>query len=163
MKKLFIISAMIASIAATTVAQADDQGRGGDNRGDRHGMDNRGGDRGNNGNRNWQGDRGDHNRGDRGRSEWRGEARGNPNWSWQGQRYQAPRPYYRPSGYQVRRWNSGDRLPYAYRSRQYYVDYRAYNLYAPPSGYRWVRVDNDVVLAAVATGVIASVVAGLYY
>lgn len=168
MKKLFIISALVASIAGTTVAQADEQWRGGDNQGDRHG-DHRDHDRGNgnqnwqgnrgNGNQNWQGNRGE----DRGRSEWRGEARGYPNWKWQGQRFQAPRPYYRPSGYEVRRWNNGDRLPYAYRTRQYYVDYRAYNLYAPPAGYRWVRVDNDVVLAAVATGVIASVVAGLYY
>ncbi len=57
----------------------------------------------------------------------------------------------------------GYRLPNAYRGRQYYVDYRQYNLYAPPVGYRWVRVDNDVVLAAVATGVIASVIQGLYY
>jgi Ni/Co efflux regulator RcnB len=44
-------------------------------------------------------------------------------------------------------WNRGDR-----------VDYRHYHLNAPPSGYEWRQVDGNFVLAAVATGVIASVV-----
>jgi Ni/Co efflux regulator RcnB len=44
-------------------------------------------------------------------------------------------------------WNRGDR-----------VDYRAYHLHAPPSGYEWREVDGNYVLAAAATGVIASVI-----
>lgn len=44
-------------------------------------------------------------------------------------------------------WNRGER-----------VDYRTYHLRRPPSGYEWRLVDGNYVLAAVATGVIASVV-----
>jgi Ni/Co efflux regulator RcnB len=45
-------------------------------------------------------------------------------------------------------WNRGER-----------VDYRQYHLHAPPRGYEWRQVDGNYVMAAVATGVIASVVA----
>ena len=38
------------------------------------------------------------------------------------------------------------------------VDYRHYHLNAPPRGYEWRSVDGNYVLAAVATGVIASAV-----
>jgi len=52
-------------------------------------------------------------------------------------------------GYHMRQedWNRGER-----------VDYRTYHLRRPPSGYEWRLVDGNYVLAAVATGVIASVV-----
>jgi Ni/Co efflux regulator RcnB len=51
----------------------------------------------------------------------------------------------------------GGRLPSEYRSRQYVVDdWRGHHLSAPPRGYHWVQTGNDYVLAAVATGVIAS-------
>jgi Ni/Co efflux regulator RcnB len=36
-------------------------------------------------------------------------------------------------------------------------DYRVYGLSEPPYGCRWVRVNNDVVLAAIATGVVLDV------
>jgi len=53
----------------------------------------------------------------------------------------------------------GDRLPQQYRSRQYVVDdWRGHRLSAPPRGYRWVQVGGDYVLAAIATGVIASLI-----
>jgi Ni/Co efflux regulator RcnB len=39
------------------------------------------------------------------------------------------------------------------------VDYHEHHLRAPPRGYEWREVDGNYVLAAVATGVIASVVA----
>jgi Ni/Co efflux regulator RcnB len=39
------------------------------------------------------------------------------------------------------------------------VDYHEHHLRAPPRGYEWRSVDGNYVLAAVATGVIASVVA----
>ena len=53
-------------------------------------------------------------------------------------------------GYRMNRndWNRGDR-----------IDYRQYHLSAPPRGYEWRRVDGNYVMAAVATGVIASLVA----
>lgn len=52
-------------------------------------------------------------------------------------------------GYHMRHedWDRGDR-----------IDYRTYHLQEPPHGYEWREVDGNFVLAAVATGVIASVV-----
>jgi Ni/Co efflux regulator RcnB len=71
-------------------------------------------------------------------------------------RYQAPR------GYQARSWHRGDRLPSNYRGNAYRVDYRTYRLAAPPRGYEYHRVGNDVVLTAIASGVIASVLVGMF-
>jgi Ni/Co efflux regulator RcnB len=57
-----------------------------------------------------------------------------------------------------RDWHRGDRLPPDYRGPQYVVDdWRGYDLQPPPSGYQWVQVNGDFVLAAVATGVISSI------
>lgn len=39
-------------------------------------------------------------------------------------------------------------------------NWRAHRLSAPPRGYHWVQVGNDYVLAAIATGIIASVLLG---
>jgi Ni/Co efflux regulator RcnB len=52
-------------------------------------------------------------------------------------------------GYHMRHddWDRGER-----------VDYHTYHLRRPPKGYEWRLVDGNYVLAAVATGVIASVV-----
>lgn len=76
-------------------------------------------------------------------------------------RYKAGR-YQPPRGYQARHWRHGDRLPASYRSRAYVVDYHRYGLQAPPRGYQYTRVDNDVVLTAIATGVIASVIVDMF-
>jgi len=55
-------------------------------------------------------------------------------------------------------FRKGGRLPQNYRSNQYVVnDWRGHHLNAPPRGYHWVQTGNDYVLAAVATGVIASI------
>lgn len=70
--------------------------------------------------------------------------------------------YYHPRGYQARDWRRGERLPAAYRGRAYAVDYRAYRLAAPPRGYEYRRVGDDVVMTAIATGIIASVMFGLF-
>jgi Ni/Co efflux regulator RcnB len=70
--------------------------------------------------------------------------------------------YAPPKGYRAHNWTRGERLPTAYRGRTYVVDHRRYGLAAPPRGYEYVRVGNDVVLTAIATGVIASVVANLF-
>ncbi|MBO9560981.1 MAG: RcnB family protein [Caulobacter sp.] len=58
-----------------------------------------------------------------------------------------------------RRWERGQRLDARYRGNGYYVsDWRRHGLRAPPRGYRWQRVNDQYVLAAVATGLIASVI-----
>ena len=56
-------------------------------------------------------------------------------------------------------WYRGSYLPREYRGRNYVVDdWRAHHLYAPPSGYHWVQAPGgDYVLAAIATGLIASI------
>ena len=60
---------------------------------------------------------------------------------------------------EYRHWQRGQRLDARYRGNGYYVsDYRRHGLRAPPRGYRWQRVDDSYVLAAVATGLIASVI-----
>jgi Ni/Co efflux regulator RcnB len=72
--------------------------------------------------------------------------------------------YYRPSGYRHYAWHRGARLPAAYYGPRYIVhDYADYRLYRPPHGHHWVRVDHDVVLAAVATGAVIAVVNNLFY
>lgn len=69
-----------------------------------------------------------------------------------------------PRGYHVRSWRHGDHLPRSYYETRYIVnDYGRYHLHAPPRGHHWVRVNNDVVLAAVTSGLVVSVVSGLFY
>jgi Ni/Co efflux regulator RcnB len=55
-------------------------------------------------------------------------------------------------------WKKGYHMQKADWARAQRVDYRQYHLSAPPRGYEWRSVDGNYVLAAVATGVIASVV-----
>ncbi|WP_172448475.1 RcnB family protein [Caulobacter mirabilis] len=73
-------------------------------------------------------------------------------------RYEARR-YYEPRSYHGQ-WRRGDRLPDRYRYG-YAVDYRDYRLAPPPRGYEYRRAGDDVVLAAIATGIIASVLVGM--
>ena len=63
--------------------------------------------------------------------------------------------------YGQRRWARGQRYD-NYRNRSYIVnDYRRYGWAPPPRGYSYYRTDNgDVVMAALATGIIASIIAG---
>lgn len=78
-------------------------------------------------------------------------------------RYRAPARYVYPPGYRPYQWRVGYRLPPGYYGRPYYVDYNYYRLPPPPYGYGWVRVDRDVVLVALATGLIIDALYGLYY
>lgn len=69
-------------------------------------------------------------------------------------------PYYY-SGYSPR-YSVGHYYSYAPRRTVYINNYDHYGLYAPPSGYHWVR-DNDrgdAILASVATGAIIGLVVG---
>ncbi|KFL36980.1 hypothetical protein N788_12085 [Arenimonas donghaensis DSM 18148 = HO3-R19] len=126
--------------------------------------------------RDWRADRRDdrHDRRDD-RRDWRRDHRNNHRYvrhddrRWRGNhwrseyRYRAPVRYVYPSGHRHVRWNVGHRMPPAYYARPYYVDYRAYHLPPPPYGYRWVRSDRDVVLVALATGLVLDVLYDLYY
>ena len=78
-------------------------------------------------------------------------------------RYASPWRYAHPRGYSYRSYNSGYYLPRPYFSSGYYVDYHRYGLRAPPYGHHWVRIDGDVVLAAIATGLIVDVVHDLFH
>ncbi len=87
--------------------------------------------------------------------------RGRPEWN----AYRGARPgYWYAPGYGYRpynrgyAWRTGAYVPRAYRN--YYVqDYRYYGLRPPPPGHRWVYADGNFVLMALATGLIAQVVA----
>ena len=56
-------------------------------------------------------------------------------------------------------WKKGTKMRDEDWKRGEQVDYRQHHLRAPPHGYEWRMVDGNYVLAAVATGVIASVIA----
>ena len=92
----------------------------------------------------------------RDRSEWRryqGVRQGY--WYAPGYGYQRVNPRYRAY------WRKGGYVPSAYRG--YYVqDYGYYGLRPPPRGYRWVYADNNFVLMALTTGLIADIVANGY-
>lgn len=56
-------------------------------------------------------------------------------------------------------WRRGQRLPDDYRDNRYVVnDWHGHGLRRPPRGYQWRQVNGDYVLAAVATGVISSII-----
>lgn len=69
-----------------------------------------------------------------------------------------PRPAYRPA------YRRGGHMPSAWRrspSRRISNWRSDRRLYAPPRGHYWVRGDNgDILLVAIATGVIASIITG---
>lgn len=96
------------------------------------------------------------------RREARQQQRAYARWQQARRRYNAPR-YVAPRGYQYRQWSYGQTMPHAYRSGGYVVnDYARYGLDRPPHGYQYVRSGNDVVLAAIAGGLITAVIAGLF-
>lgn len=55
-------------------------------------------------------------------------------------------------------WHKGARINHDDWNRGETVDWHAHHLRQPPRGYEWREVDGNYVLAAVATGVIASVI-----
>jgi len=72
---------------------------------------------------------------------------------WRDRRHGPPRGH----AWGLRRWARGVVIPYDYRSRWYVRDYRRYGWAPPPRGYAYYRTDTgDIVLAAIATGVILS-------
>lgn len=55
-------------------------------------------------------------------------------------------------------WKKGYHMKQEDWSRGERIDWHAYHLRQPPSGYEWREVDGNYVLAAIATGVVASVI-----
>jgi Ni/Co efflux regulator RcnB len=55
-------------------------------------------------------------------------------------------------------WRRGQRIGYNDWAGAQPVDYRAHHLRHPPRGYEWRQSNGQYVLAAVATGVIASII-----
>jgi Ni/Co efflux regulator RcnB len=55
-------------------------------------------------------------------------------------------------------WRQGGHIARNDWGRGVHVDYRAHHLRRPPRGYEWRQVDGNFVLAAAATGLIASIV-----
>ncbi len=55
-------------------------------------------------------------------------------------------------------WRRGRRMGYEDWNNAPRVDYRRHHLRAPPRGYEWREANGRYVLAAVATGVIASII-----
>ena len=57
-----------------------------------------------------------------------------------------------------RHWRRGERMGFNDWSRAQRVDYRQHNLRQPPRGYEWRESNGQYVLAAVASGLIASII-----
>jgi Ni/Co efflux regulator RcnB len=96
------------------------------------------------------------------RRDFRQDQRAYARWQQSQRRYNAGR-YQPPRGYQTRQWSYGQQMPHYYRSNQYVVsNYGQYGLRAPPRGHHYVRSGNDVVVAAIAGGLITAVIAGLF-
>jgi Ni/Co efflux regulator RcnB len=163
--KRFIAAALAVSLlTGSLVAQARDHERGDrhsrhdDRRGHEHARNHHDRDRHRYDAHRWQREHAREHRWDDRRDVSRAYANG-----YRDGRFHAGR-YYRPAGYRYYSWSRGARLPYAYYAPRYVVhDYHRYRLYAPPRGHHWVRVDHDVVLAAVATGAVVAVVNNLFY
>lgn len=72
-----------------------------------------------------------------------------------------PAGYEHQKGYQLgyHGWKKGDKLPSYYKSHYTEVDWHQHHLKAPPRGYHYVQDDKgEIILAAVATGLIASII-----
>ncbi|MBB5659604.1 RcnB family protein [Brevundimonas halotolerans] len=93
----------------------------------------------------------------RGRSDFR-DFRGHRRGYWYAPGYGYHRVEPRYYGY---RWQRGSRLPSSYH-RYYVRDPYYYGLRPAPRGYRWVHADNDILLVALATGVIADLVLDIW-
>jgi Ni/Co efflux regulator RcnB len=146
--KRMIIAGMVLSLLTSSLALADPPHWDGHHDGGDH--------------REWHHE--DH-RGDREHQDWRERRdwrRAHDGEGWRARRWGDfdDGAYRRPPGYYYRVWRRGERLPIAYRAPAYIIpDAAYYHLAPPPPGYYWVRVDGDAVLAAVATGVVADVIA----
>jgi len=56
-------------------------------------------------------------------------------------------------------WKKGYHMRHEDWDRGEHIDWHRYHLHEPPRGYEWREVDGNFVMAAIATGVISTVVA----
>jgi Ni/Co efflux regulator RcnB len=78
--------------------------------------------------------------------------------------YSSPSRYAYPYGYTYgTTYSVGSYLPRGYYGSSYYIDYRPYGLSAPPYGYQWVRVGNDVYMVRTSNGLINEIVYSLFH
>ncbi|MGE0500038.1 MAG: RcnB family protein [Rhizobiaceae bacterium] len=82
-----------------------------------------------------------------------------------GMKYQPGKPFKAESGRTYRkheqrkqRWSKGQRVP-AWQRGHVVRDYHRYGLRRPGHGQQWVKVGNDYVLIAIASGIIANFLA----
>ena len=69
-----------------------------------------------------------------------------------------------PQGYYYRHWGYGDRLPYGWFARSFWLtNFWLYGLTAPPYDYSWVREGPDALLVNVYTGQVVEVEYGVFY
>lgn len=114
-------------------------------------------------NRNWDNNRGrnDYRGGNYGRRDWR--SYGNYHRDWRStRRFRAP-GYNRPRGWYSHRWTFGEILPALFWARDYWLDYRLYDLPPPPYGAVWVRVGDDALLIDRDTGEVITVSYNIFY
>ena len=71
----------------------------------------------------------------------------------------APQPHAHKPMPARRKFSRGDRFQ-DWRRYAEVRDYKRHGLRPPAPGPRWIKVDNDYVLIGIATGVIASIIAG---
>ena len=73
----------------------------------------------------------------------------------------AKKPYGLPPGQAKKMWRTGERLPAVYLGTQYFVlEPQVYRLAPPRRGHRWLLIDGNAYLVEIASGVVATVVAG---
>ena len=76
--------------------------------------------------------------------------------------YRQPVQQVRVQAVRGHQWSRGQRFDRRYATNYRVIDnYRAYHLNAPPYGYRYVQSNNDVVLVAIASGIIGAVFGNL--
>ncbi len=69
-----------------------------------------------------------------------------------------------PAGYYYRHWGYGDRLPYGWFARPFWItDFWLYDLPPAPYNYVWVRQGPDALLVNEYTGEVVEVEYGIFY
>jgi len=72
--------------------------------------------------------------------------------------------YRPPSGFAVRRFRFGERLPRAFFVRRFWItDFLLFDLFPPPPGFVWVRVGPDALLIDEFTGEIVRIEYDVFY
>ncbi|WP_111895714.1 RcnB family protein [Acinetobacter sp. MB5] len=75
--------------------------------------------------------------------------------------WDGPRHHWRD--HPVRYWHEGEYIPRDYMDDHYYVDWHEEHLPPPPYGHRWMRIDGDFVLVAVASSIITQILLGPHF